>query len=400
MASVLKNLKRVMAAEYSSDLSNRVTRGMITLSKLGYRMGSTAPFGFRRMLVSSDGTHAKILEKGERKYLKTDRILLVPGPSQERRIVRWVYKMAEDLPCTTIARRLNHRGVLNVRGAKWSEETVRAMLTNPIYTGRLPWGRTTQKLRSKPRRLDQWLVPWEESPVIEGGQLVTPDTFNRLQPIIAARSRRASDADLIERAKRIIASGDNLSRSALRRHHTSELTITHHFGSLRKFYDLVGYELPENIRVSRDHFHDTIEIRKHIAVQLTQLWRTRNTSIKQSAAVTSVVLDGCKVNVKTCRFHANDRYPRWKFCPIDNGPDELALLCLLNSENTAPIEYWVFPPMARSRYSWSFVRNSSCMKAAQRLDCLTQFFQFVLPLTNLSEGQQLEFNRRVRNGIY
>ncbi len=394
MSSVLKNLKRVMAAEYSRDLSNRVTTAMITLTKLGYRMGSTAPFGFRRMLVSLDGSRNKIMEKGERKYVQTDRILLVPGPVEERNIVKWAFRMAENLPCTTIARRLNSRGVLNVRGAKWTEESVRTMLTNPTYTGRLPWGRTTQKLRSKPRRLEQWLVPWAESPAIKGGQFVDPDTFNRLQPIISARSRRASDAELIERAKRIIAKGDNLSSLALRRNHTSELTIAHHFGSLRKFYEVVGYDLPERIRVSRDHYHDTMELRKHIAIQLTQLWRTTNTSIKQSAAITSVILDGCIVHIQTCRFRVRDRYPRWTFSRIDNGPAELTLLCRLNRDNSAPIDHWVFPPNTRVEYRYSFEETSSCMKRAKRLDYFTQLFQYVLPLTDLSDVQKLEFGRR------
>lgn len=394
IASVLKNLKRVMAAEYSSDLSNRVTNGMVTLTMMGYRMGSTPPYGFRRMLISADGIRCHLLQKGERKCLNTDRVILVPGPPLERRVVRQVFKLAEKYPCTTIAKTLSRRGLVNVRGRKWCEESVRSMLTNPIYMGRLVWGRTTQKLRTLPKRLAKWHVPLESAPLIRGGGLIAEDTFKRLQPIIAARSRRATDADLIERAKGILRSGSNLSREALRRHGTAEKTIVHHFGSLRRFYDILGYELPEDIRVSREHFHDTMALRSQIATRLSQLWRTTNTTIKQSGVRTSVMLDGCKVNIATCRYRARDKYPRWTFSPVSNGEHELTLLCRLNAQNDGVLDYWLFSPRATVQYRYSFEETSSCMKGAKHLDYLTQLFQFVLPLSDLTEAHRLEFCRR------
>src|SRR6185437_1934674 len=52
MTSVLKNLKRVMAAEYSRELSVKLSRARLQQARLGFRQGSPISYGFRRQLVS------------------------------------------------------------------------------------------------------------------------------------------------------------------------------------------------------------------------------------------------------------------------------------------------------------------------------------------------------------
>ncbi|MCZ4342472.1 recombinase family protein [Sphingomonadaceae bacterium G21617-S1] len=48
-SSILKNVKRVMAGEYSRELSAKVYAGQARLVKMGYHMGGRAPYGFRRV---------------------------------------------------------------------------------------------------------------------------------------------------------------------------------------------------------------------------------------------------------------------------------------------------------------------------------------------------------------
>lgn len=52
---ILKTLKRVMAAEYSRELSDKVFAGMTQVVRRGFRTGSHPGYGFRRMLLSADG---------------------------------------------------------------------------------------------------------------------------------------------------------------------------------------------------------------------------------------------------------------------------------------------------------------------------------------------------------
>jgi len=68
-AVIMKTLKRVMAAEYSRDLSQRLSRTKKILTQRGYRAGGIAGYGLRRMLVSFDGSPKQVLRRGEVKKL-------------------------------------------------------------------------------------------------------------------------------------------------------------------------------------------------------------------------------------------------------------------------------------------------------------------------------------------
>jgi DNA invertase Pin-like site-specific DNA recombinase len=48
---ILKTLKRVMAAEYSRELSDKVFAGMTRVVNKGFRSGAHPGYGFRRMLL-------------------------------------------------------------------------------------------------------------------------------------------------------------------------------------------------------------------------------------------------------------------------------------------------------------------------------------------------------------
>jgi len=45
------------------------------------------------MLIAADGTRKQELAAGERKSIATDRVILVPGPAEEVRVVREIYQM-------------------------------------------------------------------------------------------------------------------------------------------------------------------------------------------------------------------------------------------------------------------------------------------------------------------
>ena len=54
-STVLKMLKRMMAAEYSRDLSSKVHAGQCRLVANGFKIGGIAGFGLRRLLPDSKG---------------------------------------------------------------------------------------------------------------------------------------------------------------------------------------------------------------------------------------------------------------------------------------------------------------------------------------------------------
>jgi DNA invertase Pin-like site-specific DNA recombinase len=72
LATVLKALKRAMAAEYSRELSGKVFQAQCRFTKAGFKQGGTAGYGLRRMAVSATGEPRRILQQGERKSAPTD----------------------------------------------------------------------------------------------------------------------------------------------------------------------------------------------------------------------------------------------------------------------------------------------------------------------------------------
>src|SRR5262249_20201680 len=125
-STIIKSVKRAMAGEYSRELSSKVFQGQCRLIELGYRQGGMAGYGLRRMLINQSGTHKGLLARGEHKSLQTDRVILVPGPEEEVRVVRWIYDQftVQGKREAEIAADLNVQGVLTDLGRPWTRSTI------------------------------------------------------------------------------------------------------------------------------------------------------------------------------------------------------------------------------------------------------------------------------------
>ena len=83
LATLLKGLKRAMAAEYSRELSAKVFRAQCRLTAAGFKQGGSSGYGLRRQCLSVDGRTLRTLEIGERKSLPTDRVGFVHAPAKK-----------------------------------------------------------------------------------------------------------------------------------------------------------------------------------------------------------------------------------------------------------------------------------------------------------------------------
>jgi DNA invertase Pin-like site-specific DNA recombinase len=242
-SSLLKALKRTMAAEYSRELGVKVYAGKKRLVQLGFRVGGQAGYGLSRLLLSDGGKHRRKLREGERKSLMTDRVILVPGPKNEVETVRQMFQMALSKPYTHIARDLNARGIPALHGKPWTIYSVKGVLRNPKYAGRLVWGRTSSKLRSRAQAVppEQWVVtPGAFKPIVD------PEVFDRVQVVHMNRSfPPLPDEVMLGRLRELLASGGRLSQSVMDEHPgiPHAMTYRKHFGSLRRAYELIGYRL-------------------------------------------------------------------------------------------------------------------------------------------------------------
>ena len=127
---IVKSVKRVMAGEYSRELSVKVFHGQANLIRRGFRQGGAAGFGLRRLLIDEHGNRKTELATGEHKSITTDRVILVPGPNDEVEIVSEIYHAFTEQGRTEreIADWLNARGVLTDMGRPWTRGTIHQIL--------------------------------------------------------------------------------------------------------------------------------------------------------------------------------------------------------------------------------------------------------------------------------
>ncbi len=147
-------------------LSRETKRGMRENTLQGFRCGGRAPYGYRRELEPHPNPHRA--QNGEQKAR------LVPRPDQAA-VVQEMFHLWTDMDwsCKRIADHLNRPGgppspshvdtTRNIR-RDWAKSSIRAMLQNATYSGKLVWNRrdfATQRDLGGTARLrarEEWAV--------------------------------------------------------------------------------------------------------------------------------------------------------------------------------------------------------------------------------------------------
>jgi DNA invertase Pin-like site-specific DNA recombinase len=200
-STVLKSLKRAMAAEYSRDLSAKIRADQARLAALGFWQGGGAPFGLRRRIVFPDGRLGAILQTGERKAIQSHHIILVPGPRRDVTTVNRIFRLYAfgGLGVTRIARLLNREGA---SATPWTDSSVNSILINAAYVGDLEYAKTRGELGPPQRRQprSEWTV------VKHAFEAIVPRrVFEAAQAVRAARHPKPSSDEILVLMRRIYA---------------------------------------------------------------------------------------------------------------------------------------------------------------------------------------------------
>jgi len=374
-SSLLKALKRSMAAEFSRELGDKVFHGKTQIVQLGFWVGGPPGYGYRRRMVSADGKLKQTLKKGQEKSLKTDRITLVLGPRKEIEVVRMIFSMAaKGSNCTDIVRELSRRDIL-LDGRQWNDVTVLNILTNPKYIGCNVWNRHTQRLDAPLTDVDPQF--WIKKP-LAFPPIVKQHTFDRAQQTLQRmRDSRWPDEKILNRIRRLLKATGRLSEPLLlkARGMPSTSTIHKHFGSYRQLYEKLGYDL-DNYQVFRsDQFQRSKRLRKalgddlkmlfpdHIAVTLS--WRGARSILR--------IDDTFMVSILFCRQEKLQTGHCWAATPAPVERDYITLLCLLSSRFDRVLEYYVAPRLGPWK-SLRLYRNGQFLRETVKLDRLSDFY--------------------------
>lgn len=348
---VLKNIKRVAAADFSKQLSKKVFQGQCHVVTLGYWRGGPAAYGLRRMLIDEAGKPKGILQYGQRKNLKSDHITLVPGPASEQKVVRRIFSAFADekKSRTQIAVELNAKGILNAQGNAWTSLTIGNTLKNEAYIGNLVFNRRSQKMGEKQvsNPPEMWV---RRDHVFK--PIIPPRLFAKAQRRLSQveYGRLMTDEEMLDRLAVLYRRKGHLSLKLMM---TSKgvphsKTYAQRFGSLAAAFRKVGFEpkprycFQENAaeadRLTCLVVEDIVtEIeRRHISISFLHELRllTISSAVTASVTLARVVSDG---------QHCSSDRPRWEIQRLKYRKSDLVLIIRLDARNSAVKDYFLLP---------------------------------------------------------
>lgn len=346
LASIVKNIKRVMAAEYSRELSAKVYAGQCRFARLGYKPCGKVGYGLLRELVDEKDQSKGVMKNGDRKYLTTDHIRVRPGDPKEIAVVRWIFDRFLEVKCeTVIAWELNKAKVPSRPGKPWTRVMVGAILRDQSYMGNLIFNRRSWKLRQTRtyNPPEQWV---RSEGCIE--PIVDRDIFLKANKIIEERRVDLSEEEMLLRLRKTLLKEGRLSINIIDR--TPGLpcvaTCQKHFGSMRNLYRLLGYAPKRN--------YEFLDSRRIWSEQKTMLASRINAAIRKAGGRTSTGgwTDSMRVNGTTC---ISVRAARWTPGKLESHSPHWTIQCdahvpagwiaaiRLSPHNQAVLDYVLMP---------------------------------------------------------
>ncbi len=375
-STIIKSVKRVMAGEYSRELSVKVFAGQCRLIELGYRQGGPAGYGLRRVLLDHNGSIKAQLTRGEHKSLQTDRVILMPGPEDEVQTVNLMYRWFIDdgLVESEIVERLNERAIRTDLDRAWTRATVHEVLTNEKYIGNNIFNRTSFKL--KKLRVENTPDMWIKK---EGAfePIVPPEVFYTAQGIIRARSHRFSNEELIERLRSLYQQRGFLSGLIINEAENMPSTsiYTHRFGSLVRAYQMVGFTPDRDYR-----YLETNKFLRRFHPEIV------NQTESQIASLGGVVrrdpaTDLLRINnefsislvLARCQTPENGHH-RWKVRFDTSLAPDITVAVRLDQTNQAALDYYLLPRLDFGQPGISLAERNPVEFESYRFDSLDYLY--------------------------
>jgi hypothetical protein len=366
-----------MAAEYSRELSAKVFAGQSRLASYGFRQGGQAGFGLRRMLVDANGSPKAELAWGERKALQNDRVILVPGPSEEVETVRRIYRMfaSEHLSETEIARRLNAEGASTGCERPWSRTLVLEVLRNEKYIGNYVYAKGSGKLKTRRRNNA------EEHWIRANGAfaaLVDERVFKEVRAIFNSRRRRHPDAAMLQLLRALYEKTGWLSQRTIDGAAGVPSTTAYRsrFGSLGRAYQLIGYTPPIDLKYIEIN-RKLREMYPAVLAETIEGVRAGGGEVEHDPETQLLILNReftVSMVIARCTPAASGQL-RWNVrLDMALRPD-LSVVIRMDTQNDAARDYYLLPRIDVGQLSrLTLAEDNGSFLDAYRFDTLLQLF--------------------------
>ncbi|MNR97662.1 hypothetical protein D3C72_288480 [compost metagenome] len=242
VANIVKHLKRVMAGEYSRELSERLKTAIRRTVAAGGVKGGPAAYGVRHQAFDEGGNALEILTGGRRKQRSSDEVRMVHGPVEEITTVREVFRMFAEkgMRRSAIAATLNMQGCKPPRGDSWTGIHVDVVLRNEAALGLSVFNQSTGQV-GHPRIP----VPRSEWGRIKVMKPLVSDRLFRMAASRLEKTRRRSysNDELLEGLRRLSIEKETLSAALIEAcpYLPTFNVFRNRFGSIHEAYRLIGY---------------------------------------------------------------------------------------------------------------------------------------------------------------
>jgi DNA invertase Pin-like site-specific DNA recombinase/DNA-binding winged helix-turn-helix (wHTH) protein len=378
--TIAKALKRTMAAEFSRELGAKVAAAQRLIAANGFRVGGTPGYGFRRMVISADGRKKQILDADERKNLRSDHVVLVPGPRHEVESIRNIFALAADKRNTPlrIAKELNRRGLTFIGGKPWNESNIYRILKNEKYMGEQAWGKT-HKLRVCPP--ENWIRKTKAfSP------LVTPVQFSKVQRAIQQRNNwpKRPDEVLIKEMKQVLRAEGRLTERLLQKHgHFGYRRYVSQFGSVISAYEMLGYHTSDRILRGIERDKKLRQLRSNLLLELKKLFPSQLRVVRLPGQVQRQVVEldhNVYVAIHLCRPSESTMTgtPRWVLLSQPKEKGLAALICVCDDRLDRITCFYVVPNLGDLIEGCKIIGECHpLLRSGRRLESLSEFYGVV-----------------------
>ncbi|CAE6820708.1 MULTISPECIES: recombinase family protein [Paraburkholderia] len=396
--SVLKALKRAMAAEFSREMSRKVFLGHCLNVERGFHTGGPPGYGLHRVLLDADRHVRHSLDRYEYKSVQTDRVIIAPATGGEAGVVRKIYEWYATQPITAaaIARRLNDFGICNGAGRPWQAQNILNILRNEAYIGTNVYSRTTSKLANTWERVPEqdWIrVPGAFEPVVD------KRIFTAVQQKMERARRKPTRDEIIDGLHKVIKRAGTLSQATLRHYRSAPSVeqVMHEFGSLNAAYKAIGYA--PNLDPARSQ-NRSIErcMEKRVADITVEVLRSRDHEVRYEKHTDTICIDGTlrlKLVVRS-PWLIGGHVPYWVARWPDRFPIDFLIYGRIERADTDLLDFHMFPrgSLVPGAYTVVHRYDQSHFKAYQHPDLLRLLdIAESIPLEVLSSNAPNESSR-------
>ena len=127
-----------MSRREFKTINRRIQQGRIASVQEGKWIASTAPYGYQRIKIDNDKGYT---------------LQIIPEQADIVRLIFHLYLYGEQqadgsykrLGRQLICKKLDNMGISPASSTHWSPSTLKDMLQNPVYIGKVCWGKNTEK---------------------------------------------------------------------------------------------------------------------------------------------------------------------------------------------------------------------------------------------------------------